>query len=376
MKTTSWQTFRFAFIYINSQPTAYLITPIIATSAYLGWAAILAGGVLSLIPLWCSVRLGMYRPNQAWLDFGEEIIGKWLHRLVLGLLVFWTLVYVSTDIESFTLFYGSNYMMETPQWFIHVITTLVIIFTARRGFATIVYMSDGLFFLTVIMLVLVLSSFFREADVHQLTGLITHYNFGSAAKDSVFVFTFLGEWLVMLFIAPYLQIGWRTLRNLASACILVTIAVTIQWILTFLNFGPHLGKLLQYPFTDIIQSSVSELMGNIDPLLIGLWSTSMFIHSAFLLQVGARCLAKILRIQQMHAPLITILGGIAAVFAYQFARNPTLYHINFSSPPIVVFWVLVLFIPVYYWIVLLFRKHSRKRDKPKHRSTSASRTAN
>ncbi|KKO53657.1 GerAB/ArcD/ProY family transporter [Paenibacillus sp. DMB20] len=376
MKTSSWQTFRFAFIYINSQPTAYLIAPIIGTSAYLGWAAILVGGGLSLIPLWCSVRLGMYRPDQAWLDFGEEIVGKWPHRLVLALLVFWAVLYVSTDIESFTLFYGSNYMRETPQWFIHVMTTLVIIFTARRGFATLVYMSDGLFFLTLIMLVLVLTAFFKDADIHQLTGLITHRNFGSAAKDSIFVFSFLGEWLVFLFIAPYLQIGWRTLRNLASACILVTIAVTLQWLLTFLSFGPHLGKLMQYPLVELIRSSVTGLLGNTDPLLIGLWSTSMFIHSAFLLQVGARCLAKILRVQQMHAPLITVLGGTAAAFAYQFSRNPTLYQINFNSPPIVLFWVLVLFTPVYYWIVLIFRRHSRKRKKPKNQPNSASRTAN
>lgn len=358
MKSTSWQTFRFAFVYIHSQPTAYLITPLIATSAYLGWLSILAGGLLGLLILWFSIRLGMYSSDRSWVEFGHEIAGKWIHRLVLALLVFWAVTYSSTDIESFTLFYGSNYMRETPQWFIHIIVTVVIIFTARRGFATLVYMSDGLFLISLTAMVLTFASFFKDADIHQFTGLFRHRNFGSLAKDSLFVFTFLGEWLVFLFIAPYLQIGWRTLRNLASACVLVTLAVTIQWTLTFINFGPHLGRLLQYPLVELIRSSVSGLLGNSDPLLIGLWATSMFMHSAFLLQIAARCLAKLTGVRQLHGPLITILGGTAAIFAYQYARNPIIYQDDFTSFKTTLFTVFVQCIPLYYWIAMVVRRKS------------------
>lgn len=358
MKSTSWQTFRFAFIYMQSHPTAYLITPLIATSAYLGWLSILTGGGLGLLVLWFSVRLGMYRNDVSWVDFGQEIAGKWIHRLILALLVFWALTYASTDIESFTLFYGSNYMRETPQWFIHIIVVLIIIFTARRGFATLVYMSDGLFLITLTAMIITFASFFKDADIHQFTGLFRHRNFDSVAKDSLFVFSFLGEWLVFLFIAPHLQIDRRTLRNLGSACILITLAVMIQWTLTFLNFGPHLGKLLQYPLVELIRSSVSGLLGNADPLLIGLWATSMFIHSAFLLQIAARCLAKIIGVRQLHGPLITILGGSAAIFAYQYARNPIIYQNDFTSFKTTLFTVFVQCIPLYYWIAMLIKRKS------------------
>lgn len=364
MKKTPWQTFRFAFIYLNSQPTAYLITILISSSSYLGWIAILSGSVLSFLILWCTIRLGMWDPERPWLDFGEELVGKWIHSLVLLLLSFYAVTFAAVDIESFTLFYGSNYMRETPQWFIQIILGVVIIITARWGFKTLVYLSDGLFFFTVAALVLTISSFAKDADLHMLTGFVTHHNYGTLAKDTIIVLSYFGEWIMFLFIAPYIQIGWRTMRNLFCAGLLVTLAVALQWVLTFLNFGPHLGKMLQFPLIELLRSSITGLLGNSDPLIIGLWSSSMFIHSAFLIHVAARCFAKVIRTQRMQLTLVTLLGGCATVIAYQFSRDPTLYQQNISELSVTVFWVSVECIPVFYWIVTLFRHKKKPSDSP------------
>lgn len=364
MIKTPWQTFRFAFIYLNSQPAAYLIPLLLGSSMYLGWAAILLGSLLSMFILWCTIRLGMWDRERAWVDFGEQIVGKWIHSLVLLLLSFWAVTYASIDIQSFTLFYGSNYMRETPQWFIQVILGIVIIFTARWGFKTLVYLSDGLFFFTVAALVLTISSFAKDADLHMIPGFFTHHNYGTLAKDTVIVLSYLGEWIVFLFIAPYIQIGWRTMRNLFCAGLLVTIAITLQWTLTFLNFGPHLGKLMQFPLIELLRSSVTGVLGNIDPLIIGLWSSSMFIHSAFLIHIAARCFGKLLRTQRMQLTLVTLMGGSATVSAYQFSRDPTSYQQSVGLLSTAVFWVIVECIPVMYWIVTLFRsKEKQQRNR-------------
>lgn len=366
MIKSPWQTFRFAFIYLNSQPTAYLIPILISSSAYIGWMAILLGSLLSMFILWCTIRLGMWDRERAWVDFGEQIVGKWIHSLVLLLITFWAVTYVAVDIESFTLFYGSNYMRETPQWFIQVILGIVIIVTARWGFKTIVYLSDGLFFFTIVALVLTISSFAKDADLHMLPGFITHHNYGTLTKDTFIVLSFLGEWIVFLFIAPYIQIGWRTMRNLFCAAVLVNIAVTLQWTLTLLNFGPHLAKMMQFPLIELLRSSVTGLLGNIDSLIVGLWSSSMFIHSAFLIHIAARCFAKLLRTQKMELTFITLFGGSATVAAFQFSRDPTRYQENTSLLSTSLFWVIVECIPVIYWIVTLFR--SKEKIQRKQRS--------
>lgn len=363
MKTTPWQTFRFAFLYLNSQPSTYLITTLISNSSYLGWLAILFGSILSFLILWCTVRVGMWNPEKPWLDFGEELVSKWIHVLILLLLSYWAVSYAAVDIESFTLFYGSNYMENTPQWFIQAILGIVIIITARWGFRTIVYLSDGLFLLTIIVLVLTISSFVKDADPHMLTGFFSPHGYDSLSVDTLTVLSYLGEWGVFLFIAPYLKIGWRTMRNLFCAGLLVILAVTLQWALTFLNYGPHLGKLLQYPLIELLRSSVTGIMGNTDPLIIGLWSSSMFIHSAFLIHVASLCLAKVFRTPNLQKTFVTLLGGTATVAAFQFSRDPILYQIQVNSLPVVLFWIIVECIPVYYWIVTLFHSKKQVSDK-------------
>lgn len=359
MKKTPWQTFRFAFIYLNSQPAAYLIPILVSSSAYLGWLPIILGSLLSVFVLWCTIRLGMWDRERSWVDFGEQIVGKWVHSLMLVLLSFWAVTYASVDIESFTLFYGSNYMRETPHWFIQVILGIVIIITARWGVTTLVYMSDGLFFFTIAALVLTISSFAKDADLHMISGFFTHHNYGTIGKDTIIVLSYLGEWIVFLFIAPYIQIGWRTMRNLFCAGLLVSIAITLQWTLTFLNFGPHLGKMMQFPLIELLRSSVTGALGNIDPLIIGLWSSSMFIHSAFLIHIAACCLTKLLRIPRMQLTLVTLLGGSATVSAFQYSRDPTIYQENVGSLASGVFWVIVECIPIIYWIVTWFRSKNK-----------------
>ncbi|NMO95979.1 GerAB/ArcD/ProY family transporter [Paenibacillus lemnae] len=357
MRQSPWQLFRFAFIYLNSQPTAYLIPPLLAGAGYLGWISIIGAMICSLLLLYCTVRLGMADPETSWLYFGERIVGKWPHTLVLILIVFWIITYVAVDIESFTLFYGSNYMRATPQWVIQIVLGFVIIITARWGIVPLIYMADGLFFLTIFSIVLTLASFSKDAHYDWLPGMITHHNFGSVWKQILFSLSFVGEWIVFLFLAPLIKINRQAFRNLACSVMLITLAVVIEWGLTLLNFGLELARILQYPLVELIRSSITGLLGNSDPIIIGLWATSMFIHSSFLLQIGAHIMAKLLNVHglEMEKPLITLLGGSASISAYQLGLNPALYQKQFSSFAAVLFWIVIALIPVVYLIILKFK---------------------
>ncbi|MDL1164230.1 hypothetical protein P0100_24900, partial [Yersinia pestis] len=115
-----------------------------------------------------------------------------------------------------------------------------------------------------------------------------------------------------------------------------------------------------------LMRSASGFLGNSDPLIIGLWSSSMFFHSAFLIHVSVRCLAKLLHLKQMDGPLIAIIGGTAIVIAYQYSQNPILFLQDFNSFGMAMFFILMEFIPILYWMVSLFRKRKPKgQQKPK-----------
>lgn len=130
---TPWQLFRFAFVYLNAIPTGFLVTPLLWGSAYLGWMAILIGWGANLILLWFTVKVGRWDPDRSWIDFGQDLLGKWIHYPIILLILFWSVNYIGLDIEGFTLFFDTNYMRETPQWFIILIVGLVVTLTARWG---------------------------------------------------------------------------------------------------------------------------------------------------------------------------------------------------------------------------------------------------
>ncbi|GGH21289.1 hypothetical protein GCM10008013_19120 [Paenibacillus segetis] len=319
------------------------------------------GGDLNMILVLCTYKLGNLMSGQSWVEFGEKMDGKWGHRVVLLLLVFWGVYYVSFDIEQFTLFYGTIYMRETPPWFLQFIIGIVIWVTVRWGFSTLVYIADGAFIITLLGIIFLLVIFSRDANLQMLPALVTHHDFRNVYKDALGVVSWIGEWFIFLFIMPHYPFDKKILRYLMLSNLLVTFAVLLTWLLVLLNFGPHYGSKLKYPILELILSTSSEgLVGNADPLFIGLWASSLIIHDAFLIYVAVSCLSRLLKIKE-RKPLITLLVGTATVAAFQFSRNITSFQSQSSELGFIAFWIIVNCIPVYYLIILLFRGRLSKK---------------
>ncbi|MBP2001479.1 spore germination protein KB [Paenibacillus shirakamiensis] len=339
-----------------SIPLAFLVTPLITSSGYQGWIALLTAAAINVLLIYCTVRIGRLAPQESWIQFGERIMGKWLHRSVLLLIALWTIYYISLDIEQFTLFYGTVYMKGTPPWFIQLMLGFAIALTARWGFATMIYLSDTLFILLLTGLFFLALMFSRDANFHMLPALLTHHKLDIAARDTLSSISWFGEWFIFLFLAPELTCGKKTLRNLMLANLVVVAGVFIPWLLTLLNFGPYYGGRVQYPILELIRSSsYSGILGNADPLVIGMWLTSMFIHDAFLLYVGTLCLSRVLNFKSGPHVFISLLGGLATILAFQYSRNSTVFQQNINSMAIILFWAIIDCIPIYYILVALFR---------------------
>lgn len=138
-----------------------------------------------------------------------------------------------------------------------------------------------------------------------LPAFIHYHDPGIALKDSIVVMSWFGEWIVLLFVVPDLKLEAKMLKRLVLTGIFVLVTVLIGWSLTMMSFGPHLGQELQYPFLELVRSAKQDnLLGNSDPLLIGIWSSSMFIHSSFLIYVASRCVSGLFntKARKMYIP--------------------------------------------------------------------------
>ena len=77
---TSGQAYRFMFVYLYSEPVAFLLQRLFKMSGYQGWISTIGGFLISLILLMFTYRLGSLYPDRAWLSYGEEVVGKVVHR--------------------------------------------------------------------------------------------------------------------------------------------------------------------------------------------------------------------------------------------------------------------------------------------------------
>ena len=360
MKTSKWQLFRFSLIYLCSQIIVFLIPILISSSSYQGWIGLVAGFGLSLIILMFTVHLGKLRPRESWLTFGKDIVGAWIHRIMVLLLLCWCVYFVSLDIENFVLFFGSNYLRSTSPIVIQCVLGVVIMYTASLGFSTIVYMSDGIFLIFCTAMVFTLFLFIQHADFDMLPALIHYHDPAIALKDSVVVTSWFAEWVVFLFIVPEMRMESKVLKKLMLGGGCVFIIVLLDWLLTLLNFGPHFGKKMNYPLIDLIRSATQDaIISNIDPLMIGIWSSSMFIHSSYLIYVAYKC-ASALTKERGKKYIIPFLTSASIMIAFIYSRNVASYFIHYKSFELVIIWLFVECIPIYYSLVAMVR--FRKKD--------------
>ena len=360
MRTSNWQIFRFCLVFFNSQSSIFLIPILVTSSGYQGWISIFSGCLMGLLLLFLTMRLGRLGKERGWIDFGQQIMGKWLHKLMVLLLLSWCIYYTSYDIENFVLFFASNFMRGTPPLFIQLVIGLVIMYTASLGVATIIYMADGVFLIILAATLFSVYLFLPHAEFAMLPALIHYHEPGLAFRDTITVTSWFAEWVIFLFVAPELRISNKMMRKLMAAQIVNACIVFLGWLMTLLNFGPHLGQELNYPFLEMVRSSSHDaILGNLDPILIGIWSASMFIHSSFLIYVAYTC-ALYLTNQKGKQFMIPFLTVISITIAYLYSQNITKYFKDFSSHITVAYWLLVECIPVYYLAAAFLRSKISK----------------
>ncbi|MEO3946675.1 GerAB/ArcD/ProY family transporter [Gorillibacterium sp. CAU 1737] len=358
MRTSPWQLARLFIVYFNSQAAIFLVPTLLNDKDYQGWMGIIAGYLGSLALLWFTVYVVRANGNKPWIQFGRKLLGRWIHGFFVLLVLAWCVYYTAFDMQTFVLFFSSNYLRDTPPWFILTIIGLVILYTVTRGFPTLVYMAEGLFLLIIGTMAYMAFLFTQQADYQMMRAMVTSFDGMKLMKHGVITLSWFAEWILLLFVAPDLKLEKGTFKRIAIAETGLCLVVLYSWLLILMIFGPYLGAEFDYPY--VIRSMNTEsIMSKTAPLLIGVWSASMFIHSAFLIYCAIRSVLHFTRGkgERLMAP---VLIGIAWLIAYYYANHLAIYRMHFYSTVTVILWIVVELIPVYYTFAFWFPLRRRK----------------
>lgn len=138
----------------------------------------------------------------------------------------------------------------------------------------------------------------------------------------------------------------------AGSCMIIL----LYWMMTIFLFGPQLGSHLRFPLLELIRYvEVGQILENLDPILLSIWSATLFVKSSLLLFLAAQLLSRLFRLAE-HRSVPFLLGTFVFVFAYQASQSPAEFNNFLGSAAFTTFMISVELVPLLYWMVGKIRR--------------------
>lgn len=352
---------RFWVIYVLSASLPFMLQPLLRYADYQGWLSFLGGYILSLFLAYFAVALVRSSKGQDFIQAGQKIVGKPVHKIILVLVIFYTLLLNIATLLDFSEFMGFIYLEETPNTVISIIFITCAAIAAYSGLRTIVYMSDGFFILLILSIILTTPIFLKNIDPASSIALIKNFELPKLFFSSFYVTNWTSDFIIALFFLSSFQTKEKTMKAFALAQMIVLGVMLLYWYLILLLFGPHLGSRLRYPILDLLRFfEIGEFLENADPLIVSIWASVLLIRSALLLYIGSKILASFFRVKKQSKKIIPFLVGLIVwVFTTVLANYPAEYY-YFIRHPISNILMTIKCIPIFYFVIykLRWRKKS------------------
>ncbi|WP_217593136.1 GerAB/ArcD/ProY family transporter [Cohnella sp. GbtcB17] len=342
-------------LHLIAAPIVFMLSPMYALGGYLGWIAIPIGGFASLAFAFCSIRIAQAFKGREWTEYGRSVVGRWPHFFFSALLLLYCLTIATLCATAYSDLFISVYLEGTPTPVMLGCFLLCAALAARSGIRSIALLSDG-FFLSVFATMLpVLFVLLFKMKYSMIVALFTHWSASKLAASTFFAISWLNDLSLIFLLAPYFEVDRKPLRKLASLQTLIVAVLVAYWLSCLLLFGPRLAANMSYPLLEAVRFiSFGEVLENLDPLLIGIWSATLLIKTAVLLFIASR-IVKRWAGTRSHRPLTFALTAFVFACAYQFSRFPAEFEKLPMMPSFQIFAWLVFLTPTIYWTVAKLR---------------------
>lgn len=354
-KHSSGQLIRLMIIYQIAAPLAFMMNPLIRLGKYQGWMGLVLSVGISVGLCWFAVRLSAVFPGVPWTRYGKLILGSVPHKAVQVVLLLHCMTMCTLNIANYTDLFVSVYLPDTPDSVMLAMLLICICLVAQSPFRSVVYLADGLFPIIFGATLLILPFIFHDLNMNMCLAMVTHWNPWFTAKSTLFVEGWFGEITVYLLFAHYFKEAPSLIRSFFIAQIFSFAVIFLYWLITLLLFGPAFASHLRFPIVDVIRFvSVGDIVENLDPFLIGIWSASLLIKTSLLLFVASKLLSSLIGYRNRRS-IVILLATAIYTFSMQFLRHPSEFQQFLFSTGMVVFILGVQLVPALYYAVAKLR---------------------
>ncbi|AIQ46741.1 hypothetical protein R70723_13330 [Paenibacillus sp. FSL R7-0273] len=342
-------------IYLYSEAAAFLISPIIKTASYSTVFAVIIGGVLGLLIVLVSAALARKNEREYFAVFGKYIVGKWVHTLLILLLIGYMLHRASMGMRNIEDFLMVNHLPTTPESVIAILLGIAVALTVRAGIQAIARIAEVIFFVNVLLFV-VLTPLLMGIELHipMLRAFVTNFDLNRTAAGTLQATPWFGDAFVVLFIYPHLKQQIKIRRAAFWGAVFSMILILSYLVPSLLAFGPELGGKMTYPVMEYVRSMrIADFIETLDPFLTILYIPALLLKISLLVYAAVISLARLLSLHD-YKPLALSVSAAVVGYSVHFANN-TAELLNFMT----VYWpsyaLCMQLIPLLYWLVAKIR---------------------
>ncbi len=304
--------------------TAILFLPAISTRQALqdAWISVLittANGVLiSLLVVTLMRRF----PEQTLVQYSEDIMGKFIGKLI-GLGYIWWFLHTNAIIvREFGDFLAAAFMPRTPLLVFNAMLIILAVLAVKSGLEPLGRLNEWIFILNSFILIMIVTLSIPEIRLQNLQPIMEG-GIVPALRGAYTPTSWFGEIITLGMIFPFLTQPQRGYRAAVGAHLIIGAFLFAVAVVTVGIFGPELLSRFKFPLIEVVRLiSLGDFFERIESLVMIIWVGGVFVKVSVFHYVTVMAAAHTFNLKD-YRPLALPLGILNVILSIHLFEGVT-----------------------------------------------------
>lgn len=242
-----------------------------------GWMIIIASGLLICIPLIIINKIFQLYPDKDFFEIGEEVLGKWMFKVVLLILGFNFIINAALITRHLAEIIKAFLLITTPMEVIIITFIIATSYLARSDMHIIGRASYHIYPLIIGFVIMLVAVSITQVDFTNLLPVLQS-DFSNIPKSLSLTFVSFTGIEVLLFFIPFAEDKGKTLGPALKGVAIITIIYTLIFLISLSQYG--LTHLQRQTFSTLSYIKEVDLPGffieNLDGFVVAIWVLIVF----------------------------------------------------------------------------------------------------
>ncbi|UUZ94146.1 spore germination protein [Paenibacillus sp. P25] len=230
------------------------------------------------------------------------------------------------DIRDYCDFLLQMYLPTTPMWAVAGLFSFTVAIAVRLGLETIFRCGAGFSFILFGTVFLAPFMVGKELEMDRAIALITHFNAAQLWDATYSTTPWFAESFLVLFLWPQIKDAHKTFRTPLYSSLFSGAFVAVNFIMCMLLFGPNITQHMPFPVLELIRYiRIGDFLENMDPFIVAIWTTSIFLKVCLLLYTAVLIMAQMLKLKDLR-PLTFSMAAIMMAMSAHIAVSTSGLH--------------------------------------------------